>query len=909
MILSRLFIAASLAGVCLCGFAPVLRAQSYAWANFAGQPGGAGTVDGTGAEARFYNPMGTAVDSSGNIYAAESGNHIIRKITPAGVVTTLAGKAGESGTADGTGSAARFQAPSGVAVDGSGNLYVADTSNFTIRKITPAGVVTTVAGAAGTGGGADGTGSAARFYSPYGITIDSAGNLYVTDTYAHTIRKITPGLVVTTLAGSPNSSGSANGTGSAARFNYPGGIAVDSSGNLYVADQSNHTIRKVTPAGAVSTVAGTALSTGSTDATGSAARFNYPGGIAVDSSGNLWVADSSNHTLRKVTTTGVVTTPAGTAGSSGSADGTGAAARFSSPHGIAVDGSGNFWVADAGNQTIRKMTPAGVVTTLAGAPGHLGTADGTGTAAAFKVPSGAAVDGSGNVYVADTSNHTIRKITPAGVVTTLAGTAGNSGSTDATGSAARFKTPYGVAADSSGNVYVADSGNHTIRKVTPAGAVSTVAGTAGSIGNINATGSAARFNFPQGVAVDGSGNLYVADTNNQLVRKITSGGVVTTLAGSGFPGYLDGTGTGAYFFSPSGIAVEGAGTVYVADNNNQVIRKVTPAGVVTTLAGTANTSEGTPDGTGADARFRNPMGVATDGEGNVYVADSNNSTVRKITPSGVVTTIGGTARVVGGAEGIGAAAQFSTPRGLAVTADGVVFLADTSNHRISQGMPLYPPVLALTTAADGLTSAGAVLHGSVNPRGLATTAIFQYGLDASYGSSASVTLSPNDGSSAQEVSSTLAGLTAGMAYHYRLSATNLVGTTVSADATFTSLTVQEEWRRTYFGSTENTGTAADGADPDGDGMTNVQEFTAGTSPQSAASVFKIGSVQVNGGVPTLNFPSVAGKTYRVEYKDNLLDGVWNVLQNNLSGTGGALQVNDSTGTAQSRRFYRAVVVP
>lgn len=909
MIVPRLSIPASLAVVCLSGFAPSLQAQSYAWTNLAGQPGGSGTVDGTGAEARFNNPMGSAVDSSGNIYVVESGNHIIRKITPAGIVSTLAGKAGESGQADGTGSDARFKGPSGLAIDGSGNLYVADTSNYTIRKVTPAGVVTTLAGAAGTGGGADGTGSGARFYSPYGITIDGSGNLYVTDTYAHTIRKITPGLAVTTLAGSFSSSGSTNATGSAARFNYPMGITVDGSGNLYVADQSNHTIRKVTAAGAVNTLAGTALSTGSTDATGSAARFNYPGGIAMDSGGNLWVADGGNHTIRKVTAAGAVTTPAGTAGSSGSADGTGAAARFNSPQGIAVDGSGNLWVADASNQMIRKMTAAGVVTTLAGTPAHVGTADGTGTAAAFKAPSGAAVDGSGNVYVVDTSNHTIRKITPAGVVTTLAGTAGSSGSTDATGSAARFKTPYGVAVDSSGNVYVADSGNYTIRKVTSAGVVTTVAGTAGSSGTTNATGSAARFYFPQGVAVDGSGNLYVADTNNQLIRKITPGGVVTTLAGGGFAGYLDGTGTGAYFFTPSGIAVDAAGNVYVADSNNQVIRKVTQAGVVSTLAGTANTSDGPTDGTGADARFRTPMGVAADGGGNVYVADNNNSTVRKITPDGVVTTIGGTARMVGGADGSGAAAQFSTPRGLAVSANGVVFLADTGNQRISQGTPLYPPAVALTSAADGLTKAGAVLHGSVNPRGLATTVTFQYGQDTSYGSSASVTLSPNDSSSPQEVSATLAGLMAGMTYHYRLNASNLGGSAVSADATFTTLTMQEDWRKTHFGSTENAGAAADDADPDGDGMTNVQEYTAGTSPRSAASVFKIGSVQVNGAVPAVSFASVAGKTYRVEYRDDLLNGEWNVLQNNLSGTGGMLQVNDNTGTVLGRRFYRAVVVP
>ena len=222
----------------------------------------------------------------------------------------------------------------------------------------------------------------------------------------------------------------------------------------------------VQAAAVVTTLAGTAAVTGSADGTGSAARFNYPTGVAVDSSGNVYVADLSNNTIRKVTPGGVVTTLAGTAAVTGSADGTGSAARFYYPSGVAVDSSGNVYVADQFNHTIRKVTPGGVVTTLAGTAGVDGSVDGTGSAASFKRPQGVAVDSSGNVYVADYYNHTIRKVTPSGVVTTLAGTAGDGRNLDGTGSAARFKYPYGVAVDSSGNVYVGDTSNHTIRKVT-----------------------------------------------------------------------------------------------------------------------------------------------------------------------------------------------------------------------------------------------------------------------------------------------------------------------------------------------------------------------------------------------------------------------------------------------------------
>jgi sugar lactone lactonase YvrE len=320
------------------------------------------------------------------------------------------------------------------------------------------------------------------------------------------------------MAGLAGTEGSADGTGSAARFNFPQGVATDSSGNVYVADTDNSTIRAITPAGAVTTLAGLEGSSGSADATGSAARFFFPSGAATDSSGNVYVADTSNNAIRKISPAGAVMTLAGLAGTYGSADGMGSAARFNNPLGVATDSSGNVYVADESNHTIRKISPAGAVTTLAGLAESLGSADGTGSAARFGFPNGVAADSSGNVYVADYFNHTIRKITPAGAVTTLAGLAETYGRADGTGSVARFFYPKGVSADLSGNVYVADTSNHTIRKITPAGVVTTLAGLAGSSGSADGTESAARFNGPRGVATDSSGNVYVADTNNNTIR-------------------------------------------------------------------------------------------------------------------------------------------------------------------------------------------------------------------------------------------------------------------------------------------------------------------------------------------------------------------------------------------------------
>jgi sugar lactone lactonase YvrE len=341
---------------------------------------------------------------------------------------------------------------------------VADSVNNTIRKITSAGVVTTLAGQAGSRGSADGSGSAARFNNPTGVALDSGGTVYVADEFNNTIRKITSAGVVTTLAGLPGGEGSADGTGAAARFILPTAVAVDSAGTAYVADSVNNTIRKITSAGVVTTLAGQAGSRGSADGSGSAARFNNPTGVAVDSAGNLYGADSGNNTIRKITSAGVVTTLAGVAGSSGNADGIGGAAQFTFPNSVAVDRAGNVYVADQGNHTIRKITSAGAVTTLAGLAGTSGTDDGTGSAALFNFPGGVTVDSAGNLYVADSQNSTIRKINSAGLVTTLAGLPGTTGRADGTGSDARFQTPSGIAVDNAGNLYVADSENNTIRK-------------------------------------------------------------------------------------------------------------------------------------------------------------------------------------------------------------------------------------------------------------------------------------------------------------------------------------------------------------------------------------------------------------------------------------------------------------
>jgi hypothetical protein len=629
-------------------------------------------------------------------------------------VTTIAGNAttvaGTAGSADGTGAEARFSSPSNITSDGT-NLYVTDSGNGTIRMIVIAtGTVTTLAGTAGTWGGwADGIGPVAIFDNIRGITTDGT-NLYVAD-FSHTIRKIVIATgEVTTLAGSAFNAGAVDGIGSTARFYYPSGITTDGT-NLYVTDSLNSTIRKIVIAtGDVSTLAGAAGAQGTTDGTGTAARFYQPSGITTDGT-NLYVADSGNNpSIRKIViATGAVTTLAGGIGSfngittdgsnlyvsllyrickieissgnvtvlagsttPGAVNSSGVAASFGAPAGLTMDGT-NLYVVDANNNSIRKVVISnGAVTTLAGAA----EVDGTGATASFFSPFGITTDGA-NLYVTDSDSNTIRKVVIAtGAVTTLAGSANIWGATDGIGSVASFYRPQGITTGGT-FLYVAD-GNSVIRKIEiSTSVVTTLAGSANNWGATDGIGTAARFFGPTGITTDGT-NLYVTD--NCTIRKIEiATGTVTTLAGTaGIIGSDDGTGAAARFSDQLiGITTDGT-NLYVADL--YTIRKIViSTGVVTTLAGSA-VMQGTADGIGASASFYVTKGITTDGT-NLYVTDAI-GTIRKVVIStGVVTTIAGKAYSSGSSDGTGVEARFRTPDG--ITTDGTnLYVVDTGNNII-----------------------------------------------------------------------------------------------------------------------------------------------------------------------------------------------------------------------------------
>jgi sugar lactone lactonase YvrE len=526
----------------------------------------------------------------------------------------------------------------------------------------------------------------AAWVQPSSVATDLAGNVYFSSGQA--VFKLGPAGTLTRVAGAPGGSSLGDGgPATSAALWIPAGVAVDSGGNLYIADSHNNRVRKVAPSGTISTVAGNGNGGYSGDGgPATSAQLNWPECIAVDSAGNLYIAEYGNNRIRKVAPGGTISTVAGngTVGYSGDG-GPATSAELRSPHGVTVDSSGNLYIADSDNSRIRKVSPGGTISTVAGtgSAGYSGDG-GPATSAELREPLGVAVDSSGNLYIADLHNDRIRKVSPGGTISTVAGTgsAGYSGDGGPANRAA-LRGPHGVAVDSSGNLYIADHYNRRIRKVVPGGMISTVAGN-GTWGYSGDGGKAtsAQLYFPLGVAVNSAGNLYIADSSNNRIRKVTPRGTISTVAGNGTWGYSGdgGPATSAQLAQPKGVAVDSAGNLYIADEYR--IRKVSPGGTISTVAGTRIVRY-SGDGGPATSAGLGPEGVAVDSAGNLYIADSINHRVRKVVPGGTISTVAGNGGAgYSGDGGPATSAQLAQPAGVAVDSSGNLYIADYGNSRI-----------------------------------------------------------------------------------------------------------------------------------------------------------------------------------------------------------------------------------
>jgi trimeric autotransporter adhesin len=698
-----------------------------------------------------------AIDGAGNIYVADLDSSMVMQVSPSGVATVVAGNglAGFSGDG-GPGVYASLDGPQAIALDTSGNLYIADTFNNRIRKLAPNGTITTVAGTGAQGYSGDGIPAAsASLYLPTGVATDLAGNLYIADYGNNRIRKVTTGGIITTVAGN-GAAGYAGdgGPATSASLSNPSNAVLDANGNLYIADFNNNRVRKVSANGTITTVAGNGQPAYSGDGgLATAASLSGPVAVALDGAGNLYIADNFNNRVRKVTAAGVIGTVAGNGASGFSGDGGPAtAAVLDEPDGVVVDAAGNLYLADQLNERIRKVSAAGTITTFAGNGRYSYSGDGgQATSASFFYTADVTVDSSSNLYVVDFGNNRIRKVAENGIISTVAGDgiAGFSGDGGSATSAA-INGPYGVAVDSTGNLYVADTYNHRIRKVSTTGMITTFAGNGSGPGNGDGSYSgdggqatAAGLNFPYAVALDAGGNLYIADWFNNRVRKVTPAGVITTFAGNGVPGFSGdgGAATKASIDGPTGVATDSAGNLYIADSGNQRIRKVTPAGTITTVAGNGIAGFSGDGGLATSASLHldalnsnstsipSPSNLALDTAGNLYISDYDNIRVRKVSVYGTITTIAGSGSVgAAGDGGLATAAQFNTPTGVALDGAGNVYIADFFNSRVREilatpaSFRISPASLSFTATSGGTAPASQTVTLASAVAGIAFTA-------------------------------------------------------------------------------------------------------------------------------------------------------------------------------------------
>jgi hypothetical protein len=755
--------------------------------------GGFSGIPGPATSAEF-NPNHAVVDAQGDIYISDATNNYVYKVTPAGVISIFAGdgSGGDSGDG-GPATSAAIGRPVGLSIDASGDVFIDSYGSQGVREVTPDGIIHNVAGN-GSGGYSGDTGPAtsAELGNPSDVAVDAAGDIFIADSTNQVVREVTTDGIIHTFAGTGSSGYSGDGgAATAAQLHYPTGVAVDAAGDVFIDDHDSNVIREVTPDGIIHTVAGDGTSGYSGDGgLATSAELSGPQSVAVNAAGDLFIADTGNNVVREVTPDGIIHTIAGTGTSGYTGDGSAAsAAELDGPTGVSLDATGDLFISDSGNSVIREVgaalpvtvtanqtatalisssasiaagstltftatvtnldgetaptgdvafmdgsttlgtealvdgvatfmtsslaqgehyvtavyegaegyiesnsgiTATSTIRTVAGDGGGGYTGDGgMATGAELSYPTATISDASGNLYIADFGNNVIRKVTPAGVISTYAGNgaAGYSGD-GGQASSAELNHPVAMAFDASGDLFIADYNNNVIREVTPEGVISTYAGdNAAGYGGDGGPATSAQLQQPDALIFDASGDLFIADENNHVVREVTPEGVISTYAGNGDGGYSGdgGQATSAELAKPAGLALDASGDLFISDCGANVVREVTPEGVISTYAGNGTAGGSGDGGPATSAQLNDCYGIAMDAWGDLFIADIRNSAVREVTPDGEIVTVAGNGSDgYSGDGGPAGSAALNNPEYVSLDSRGDLFVADISNNVIRE---------------------------------------------------------------------------------------------------------------------------------------------------------------------------------------------------------------------------------
>lgn len=655
---------------------------------------GVGYYNGDGipaSEAALASPRLLAVDSDGNIYIADTTNFRVRKIDSAGIITTVAGNGIQDSNGDGGPALAASIQPYGVTFDAAGNMYISEPVSSRVRMVGSDGIISTVVGTGVEGSlGDGGPASEAQLMEPLGLAWSPRG-LFIADASDNKVRMVDDSGTISTFLGTGDKGYSDSELPYNVVMNRPTGVAVDGSGNVFVVDYGNQIVRMVDTDGYVQIVAGDARTGEYEDGIpATSAQLMYPQDVVPDSSGNFYISDPGAHKVRKVDSAGIITTAAGTGESGYSGDGGAAtAATLKAPYGMALARDGALLIIDTPEDCLRQVNTAGIISTIAGIKSAGPSPDGgDATSSLLNFPYIALPTKRSTVLFADTENNRVRVVTSEGLMQPFAGT-GSKGYSGDGGSAieASLSTPRGLAIDSSGNVFIGDALNHRVRKVTVEGIISTVAGN-GVQGYAGDGGPAttAQLNQPSDLAIDLSGRLYIADQLNYRIRRLEADGSISTVVGTGVQGNTGdgGLATQAKIGKVYGLTVDESNSLLFMDSN-RVIRKVAPDGTITKIAGGGSVDPWTV-GPAKDAKLNNPRGIAIAPDGSLFFGDE--ITIRKVDASGTLSTIMGFRSFgTGIQEGPATDMSLFLPYGIAFDTKGDLIIADTYNQRILRLSP------------------------------------------------------------------------------------------------------------------------------------------------------------------------------------------------------------------------------